>query len=389
MRSILLVLVWGLMPLIVWGQSILTQDEAISAAMQQHPSVQAAAWAVKAKRHGEKAALNLPNPEINTESPTGEFYTLGVLQSFEFPTVYARQKKVAKAETSLAQSAQKIQENELRFQVRSQYLLAQMADYQWTQWVLRDSIMSALAGASTRQFEVGEIDFLQKNRTESEAAEVHQQCLMVEKNASLQKELLAVWMGSAEIGLLAPLRVESEVSMSESRAELNPQIAYQQQQQYLAEQQVRLAKSKALPNFSLGYLNQGARNTPLDYQFRASVGVPLWAGQYRAGVQAAQAESQSAQANVAAQSQQITLQLAQVDWAIETNLELVRYYEQDALPRSRELLAAAIRMREAGELDYIGLLRMVEAVFDTQDAYFGAVQALKNAENQQLFLLGR
>lgn len=377
------------MPLMAFGQSMLTPDEAILAAMQQQPSLQAAAWTVKAKQYGEKAALTLPNPEINVESPTGEFYALGMLQSFDFPTVYARQKKVAKAETSLAQSAQKIQENELRFQVRSQYLVAQMADYQRAQWVSRDSLFEAIARASVRQFEAGEIDFLQKNRSENEAAEVHQRRIMAEKNSTLQKQQLAVWMGSAEIGPLLPLRAEPMMPMSETSGEQNPQIEYQQQQQYLAEQQVRLAKSKALPNFSLGYLNQGPRNTPLDYQFRASVGVPLWAGQYRAGIQAAQAESRSAAASVAAQSQQITLQLAQVELAIQMNVDLVRYYEQEALPRSRALLAAALRMREAGELDYLGLLRMVDAVFDTQKAYFEAIQSMKTAENQHLFLLGQ
>lgn len=80
--------------------------------------------------YGEKAAFNLPNPEVKAESPTGEFYAVGVLQWFDFPAVYVRQKQVAKAETALAQAGQRVSENELRYTIRSLYLETQIAEYQ-------------------------------------------------------------------------------------------------------------------------------------------------------------------------------------------------------------------------------------------------------------------
>jgi hypothetical protein len=36
------------------------------------------------------------------ESPTGEFMTVGVLQSFEFPSVYVKQGQLAKAANSFS-----------------------------------------------------------------------------------------------------------------------------------------------------------------------------------------------------------------------------------------------------------------------------------------------
>ena len=118
-----------------------TPDQAAQAALQNHPLTKAAAFEVQAKKYGEKVAFNPPNPEVNAESPTGEFYAVGILQSFEFPTVYTRQKQVAKAETGLAQAGQRVSENDLRYTVRSLYLETQVAEYRAQQWGQRDELI--------------------------------------------------------------------------------------------------------------------------------------------------------------------------------------------------------------------------------------------------------
>jgi len=48
-----------------------TPEAAVQAALQSHPTAKAAAFEAQAKKYAEKTALNLPNPEFNVESPTG------------------------------------------------------------------------------------------------------------------------------------------------------------------------------------------------------------------------------------------------------------------------------------------------------------------------------
>ncbi|MFN0015888.1 MAG: TolC family protein [Saprospiraceae bacterium] len=351
-----------------------TPDDAIRSALQNHPSVRAAAFEVQAKKYNEKAALNLPNPEVNAESPTGEFYAVGVQQAFEFPTVYARQKQVAKAETALAQASRMVSENDLRYAVRSLYLEAQVAEYQARQWVDRDSVYHQIAAAAIRQFAAGEVDFLQKTRTENEAGRVHQERMAAERLAETLRQQLATYAGLTNLTDLLPLRPDTSGFALQPLAQTSPDVAYSQQAVQVAETQVRLAKSKVLPNFSVGYLNQGARNTPTDYRFRASIGLPLWAGQYRAGANAAKAETQAAIARAEAQTQAVALEWQRVQSDLTTALAKVQYQEQEALPRSRALIAAAVRMREAGQVDYITLLRTLDEAFAIQQEY--AEQAL-------------
>lgn len=370
------------------GQNITTPEVAIAAALQNHPSSKAAAYAVKAKKYGEKAAINLPNPEINAESPTGEFYVVGVLQSFEFPTVYAQQKEVAKSETALAQAGQRATENDLRYTVRMLYLEAQVAEYQNHQWMIRDSLYEVIRIAAARQFTAGDIDFLQKTLAENGAGKVHQERLAAEQKLKVLHQQLASFTGLSNLGSLLPLSVDTAGFTAWSGISGNLSIVYDQYAAQLAQRQIDLAKSRALPNFSLGYLNQGPRNTPVDYRFRASIGVPLWAGQYRAGIHAAKAESQAAAARVEEQRQSVAFEHARAQSDATTALANLQYYEREALPRSRALIIAATRMREAGQLDYVTFLRLLDESYTIQQEYVDALQALNVAQLRLRFLSG-
>ncbi len=376
----------GLVFLTLPAFSQTTPEAAVAAALQNHPSVRAAGFDVQAKKYGEKAALNLPNPELNAESPTGEFYAVGVLQSFEFPTVYTRQKQVAMAETALAQAGQRVSENDLRYAVRSLYLDTQVAEYQARQWAGRDSLYQQIAATAVRQFGAGEIDFLQKTRTENEAGQVHQERLTAEQRATSLRQELSTYTGLPNLSDLLPLYPDT--SATQTLPQNNPDVAYDRQAVQVAEQQVRLAKSKALPNFSIGYLNQGVKNTPMDYRFRASVGIPLWTGQYRAGSNAAKAETQAAIARADAQTQAVALELQRAQTDFATALANVQYQEREALPRSRALIAAALRMREAGQVDYGTFLRTLDEAFATQREYARQVHFLNITQLRLRYLSG-
>lgn len=388
MRSTLISLIFLWLAGHTFGQNFLTAEAAVAAALQNHPAARAAAYDVQAKKYGEKAALNLPNPEVNAESPTGEFYAVGVLQSFDFPTVYARQRQVAKAETALAQAGQRISENDLRYTVHSLYLEAQVADYQARQWAECDSLYQLVAAAAVRQFAAGEIDFLQKTMAESEAGNIRSEHLAAEVKAMQLRRQLAQWTGDT-LGLrLLPLLPDDASFALKNNAAASPAVAYEQQAAQVAERQVSLAKSRALPNFSIGYLNQGPRSTPLDYRFRASIGVPLWAGQYRAGRQAAEAEAQAASSRAEAQQWTVKMELDRLRTESVTALARVQYHQREALPRSQALIAAATRMRQAGQVDYVTFLRTLDEAYTVQREYAEQVNVLNAARLRMRYLVG-
>ncbi len=373
----------------LFGQGITTPEAAIRAALQNHPLAHAAAFDAQAKKYAEKSALNIPNPEVSAESPTGDFYTIGVSQAFEFPTVYTRQKQVAKAETSLAKTGQLVQENDLRYRVRTFFLDAQVAVFQSQQWAQRDSFYQAIATTANRQFSAGEIDFLQKTLMENEAGKVRLERLGMDIKAASAQQQLATFSGLSDLGTLPPLQADTAGTNAIQGFAENPSLRYAQQNEQVATAQISLAKSRVLPNLSLGYMNQAARNSPIDYRFRASIGIPLWAGQYQGGINAAKAESQAAQARSEAESQALALQQQRSRVDARMALSQVQYYEKEALPRSQALIAAALRMREAGQIDYLALLRILDEAYAVQREYATQLHAFNTARIQLQYLAGQ
>ncbi len=390
MKLIIKIMIFSCFAIEAFAQNTLSPEAAVQASLQNHPLAKAAAFDLKARQFGEKSALNLPNPEVNLESPTGGFYTIGVLQSFEFPTVYARQKQVAKAESTLAQIGVQVSQNEIRYQTRILYLEAQVAELKGKQWRERDTLYQKIAATAAREFEAGEIDFLQKTKVENEAGMVHQERLAAEQTTGKFFLQLREITGLKEFNTLEPLRFDPEegLFLTSDPGMISPLVQYQQQSVQVAEQQLKLSKSQALPNFSLGYMNQGERNTPIDYRFRASIGVPLWMGQYRANQQMAKAESQAAMARTEAQSQALTLESHSVVAEALSSWSKLDYYEKEALPRSSSLITAAMRMREAGQIDYTTFLRSLDEAYSIQLDYAEQLTALYTARYQMLYLKG-
>lgn len=364
-------------------------DAAVAAALRNNPLIRAATLETEAKKYAEKNALRLPNPEVNAESPTGEFYAIGILQSFEFPTVYNRQKKVAQAETALAQVGQRVSENDLRFAVRSLYLETQATEFLARQWVQRDSLYQVINGTAQRQFTAGEIDLLQKTLVENELGKIHQERLSAEQLLNALRQQLSTLTGIGQVGALTPLSLDSIPPSFVQNVTGNPNLAFAQQSAQLANQQLELSKTQGLPNFSAGYLNQGVRGTPLDYRFRVTVGIPLWVGQYRAGRQSAASQAQAAQSRAAGELQTLNLELfrAQADWT--TGLNQVRYYEREALPRGRTIIATATRMREAGQVDYLNFLRTLDEAFTIQREYVAQLQNANLSRIKLLYIAGQ
>jgi outer membrane protein, heavy metal efflux system len=383
MKKIAIIGIFGLLTLQVFAQT--TREQAVAAALQNHPTARAAALDVEAKRRAEKSAHALANPEINAESPTGEFYTIGVLQSFDFPTVYKNRRNVARAETSLAAAGQKLSENELRFAVRTRFLELQGAIAQVDLVRRRDSIFQKIGEAANRQFAAGEIDFLQKTLVENETGAARQNLLAAQKTAENLREQLQIWTGSSDLEKIEPLRANIAAAADFSK---NPSLDFEKQSAAVAARQADLAKSQNLPSFSLGYLNQGARQTPTELRFRAAVGVPLWFGQNRAARESSQTAALAAENRAAAAAKNLEIEVAAAQNDAASASTQIEYFEQEALPRSRSLIETATRLRTAGQIDYPTFLRTLDTSFSIENEYIAQLRLLNTAQIQLLFLAG-
>ncbi len=362
-------------PLII-GQVRLSVEEAVNLALHKNPAIKASALAVRRNQQLLGAARNIPNPDLTFDSPTGVFYTLGVQQSFRFPTVYGRQYQQQQQQILLSQKEQIITANDLKYRVHTLYSDIQSAEaYQW-QLLSQDSVYTQISQSAQRNFDAGTIDKLALLYTQTQASEVKNQVRAVRLQVASQKKQLEILTGiPLSTSLFTPLVKLPFPALDTSNILQNPAVQVAQQWENVTQKVVEVERANALPGFMVGYYNQGTQEASLGFRWRAGISLPLWAGQYKSRINAAQTEQQIARQNTEVQKQTVSSALQQAQDQLILSTNSLTFYETVALDQADAIISTARRFFENGQTDYTNFLRT------TNDAYaikFRYLEALQN-----------
>ena len=358
-------------------QKQISEADAVIMALKNSRNISASDLVIKQQKQLLKSSYNLPNPEVFIESPTGNFYTGSVTQSIEFPTVYGKQYQLQKQRIGLAEKEKAITETEIKYQIKQLYLLLQFADTFHKQLYIQDTVYERIAVSAGRQFDAGQIDYLQKVFTETQYGEIHNQYLQAQINVgNLQSQLQFL------TGLQEPFRATQltnqlpVVSLLQDSAALasNPSIQFYKQTQNISQQNIALQKNKALPGLAFGYFNQGERSTPVGNRFRLGITVPLWFGQYKGNINAAKTELEIAKQKTNGLQQQLSVQLYQAQNELAINQQSLNYYQTTGLKKANEIINTAKRFFASGENDYINYLRNINDAYSIQLKYLEAIR---------------
>ena len=184
-RTVLMVGLGWAFGTLALAQNVLTADEAVAVALKNSPAVKASGLVVRQNEQLVRSARTIPNPDVTLDSPSGTFYTLGVQQSFRFPTVYTQQAKLQQQQIVLAQKEKVVTENDLNYRIRTVYLNAQYADTYLKQLQGQDSVYAQIAIAAKRNFEAGTIDKLALIFAETQAADVRNQVAVASQELTI------------------------------------------------------------------------------------------------------------------------------------------------------------------------------------------------------------
>ena len=377
------------------GQTLLTEEEAINRALNKSPLLNASTLQVKQRIQLKGTSFNLANPAVTLESPSGEFMTIGVLQSFEFPSVYVKQGQLAKQQTVLAEKGKIITEAEVKQTVKTAYLNLQFANQVLHQLKKQDSIYFSIADAASRQFTAGQIDFVAKTFASTQYGEVHNQYMQAQIDAQIALAQLQLYTGITDSITTASFSKGStsfliaDLTTDSATLVRTPFIQYYTQTQSVAKKSLQLEKNKALPGFSFGYMNQGLKNTEIPLRLRAGINIPIWFWQYSASIKAAKTNLQITQQNTLAQQQSLNAKIQQAKGdAIKFQTSLA-YYENTGLKQADDLITSSGRMFSAGQTDYIAYLRTLSDAYNIQIKYLETLRAFNQSIINTNYLNGQ
>lgn len=389
---LLLILFTGLLP--GFAQEVITVEDLIALALKESPMRKAAALQVTRQETLVRKATMLPDLEGMFESPTGDFYVAGVEQTFEFPTVYSHQKKLAQAQVLAAQNDAAISDRQIRFHIRSHYLDWQYAVAFQEYTRIRDSVYQQIMMLSDRQFRAGEKDGVEKILSEIKYAEAHAAWIQAGYDVRIARAKLEPYTEGLDTRIPVPLELgdlsiadQGMISDSLLLTE-NWMLDAYRISEGIANREMKLEKARRLPDFRLGYLNQGVRNNPFEMGLRLGVSVPLPTGAYKASIEAAEIELSRIEQQKLQASQDLRAEWHQIVQQVKQYHEILEFLKTKGITLSTDLIRSAQRMFEAGQYDLVRLLTLVADSFTQREMYLDNLVAFHRAILQLHYLNG-
>ncbi|WPU91222.1 CusA/CzcA family heavy metal efflux RND transporter [Mucilaginibacter sabulilitoris] len=377
----------------------LTLEEAISRAKAANPQLRRSALEVSQSQALQGTAFDLAKTDINlTQDPTSGGNidnSLGISQSFAFPTYYAAQKKVLKAQTAVSEKARVLTERELVKQVTIAYYQLTHARNKRKQLQSQDSLYKQFSERAALRYKTGETSYLEQ----LSAVNAYKETTLAGKQAAadvlIARRELQQLMATAELpdAVDAPLeKLVTNGGADTSAIARNPQLDYYRQRSTLADAQVKAEQSRYLPDLKIGYNQQllvGAFNPAnIDRNyfpgtriggFQVGVAVPLFFGAQRSKVKAARVGQQIA----AAEQQNATLllnkQYNQQLQELEKYLAALDYYDESGLKQAAEQVRIARFAYSKGEIGYVEFIQNMGQALSIRLNYLTALRDYNQA----------
>ncbi|MEP6794831.1 MAG: TolC family protein [Saprospiraceae bacterium] len=372
------------------AQIIISLDSVEMLALHQHPRMQLAQQNIEDQRALKKGSFNLENPDVWLESPSSTYFTPGISQRIASPFSYVQQSRLGNQNVLLAQKGLSMSKAEVLRQARMVYLNLQYAETKVKQLAYQDSLFNNLYSAALRRYNAGDAGLLEKVTAETEYKEIHNSLLQAQsdfQNAQIQVQLITGMDTNIILSLEDFQKNDARgyyrnISDSTSKAD-NPLLQYYLQNIQVNKQSLRLEKSKVFPGISLGYLNQGAKNSEVIYRFQVGLSVPIWFWTYHAQIKSAELKYQMARTQYSLASLELNSEYQQALTDFNKYSASLGYYESTALALAESIINTATKSFGAGQISYIVFTQSLNQAFEIKQNYY---EALKNY-NQSIIQL--
>jgi len=391
MRLTLFIL-FSLVGMYTYGQLSLkglSRQQALQLAQEKNPQVKLANLKKEKQQALKGSALGISSPEVIFEAPTSNELRPGVLQSFDFPTTYVRKYQSQNQQIALAETEKQITLNQLRYQVNSTYNEMQYLREVFASYQQQDSLLEDVVEVTNVRLEVGQISNLEKLNAESQYREVKYQLDQVKSKLRTARVHMSLLTGNPSDTTITAGDEFTKVSLSNNVLNSdeayagNPLTKYYDQNKRLQHLQLKQNQSYWFPSLIVGYLNQGASNSPMQYRMRYGFTFPLWFWTNSSQVKAARKNVNIADQQVVLNQYDLKGNYTQALSELRQYTEALNYFEQTALPQAQEISKTAKEGYRLGSIGYYNYLLNLQQVIKIR---LGYLEALKNY-NQAIFTI--
>lgn len=349
---------------------------ALQASLTTNPSVRAANLDIAYQQALKGAAkdigktnINLTYGQYNSPVPYDNNFTIS--QNLPNPSYLRRLTELAEANINASQLQLKVSQAQIAYQVKGVYY---GLVYQHELRRLDDTLIrlyERVLRAADIRFKAGETNILERYNANTQLQEALAQRRQVEEQILAGLGQLSRYVGDTTLnGIQDTVLAEKPVTLSLDSSLLgnNAELQALCGQIQIAAKEIKVERSKLLPDFNIGYFNQSlvgsyeVDGTIQHYDagkrfqgVEAGISIPIFQRPQKARIKAAEIKQQRREAEWEAfyfsLSQRGALLLSELRrLAIQLD-----YYRKTALPQAELLIRTSQRAFEVGEMDYYQL----------------------------------
>lgn len=377
------------------SQDVLTVDQAVKMAVDNHPMIKTAALEVEKQNKLRKSALDLQDLQIKysvgeINSTFKRDYQWQITQNFKFPLTYVRQYQLQSHNVSLSEQQLELMKVELERNVRQSW-------YQLAYGLKKLELMKGLvntyklfAEVAEKRFKSGETNMLERVNAVGKYKQVSLEYDKAKADVAIYQSELAKWLGSDTIVELPKDGfTQIPIPMVDTMANAtSPIIAYYQSAKEVAEYNFKAARSGFFPGLSVGYLNQQIDGTAGLQGLQFGVGIPIFFWAKQGHVQAAKIGRQQAFSMLQDQQLRVGSDIQKQLKNARKYLAEVAWYEAQGLKMAEVLSASAHKSYQNGEIDYIEYMNSVDQVITLKKGYLDALNLYNTAAIEVQYLTG-
>lgn len=374
-------------------------QQAIDSAKVNYPSLKAASMEIDRQKALKATSYDFGSTSIYTgKEEVGNGFAgvqnqLGVAQSdidiFSIPA----KSKLSNANTHLAISKLELTENALIRDVSIAWYNAYSAKKQWQLFAQLDSIYANFLKAAELRFKTQ-----QTSKVEFLSASAKYQELVV--NLKQAKSKYEASLKVLNQYLMFPEGFDIDEQGTEDENAYNsvplmdsinssPLLGFYQKQVDVSNASWKAERSNFLPKLDLGYTKQTVDGQSGFYAWEAGISIPLLFFSQSGKTKAAKINYEIAGQSYKQKQLELKATFKELYSRYLTMLEVLEYYNSEALPLADEQIEAANLGYKLGSLDYIQFIQNVELAIKTKQEYLFNLSEYHNIKEQLEFISGQ
>ncbi len=300
----------------------------------------------------------------------------GVSQSIGWPGLYSAQKNLLQQQVRSLEYSKQVRALEIKRNTQIVYYTLWYYQSKRELWRELDSIYQESATIARLRVRAGESPGLDSIAANAKNGEFKIQFKAIQNDIESQQTSLNVLLNTDTLYLPEKATLgKIETDLRIIAANTHPLLLVEQQAVNVAQADVRIARSSALPEFSGRFFSQSLYGLSNPYSgFSFTVGVPLFGvSNYSNKIRAAKLEKDYRQTLFDYEQQVLNAQVHQALQGLEKSRQILQYYEITGLMQAREIIKAANLSYLGGEISFAELSQYLNQALDIRKNYLEAL----------------